>query len=99
MKKDIKIQSPKVVKKEVEIINELGLHARPAAMFVKLANEFSADIMVEKGSEQVNGKSIMGIMMLAAGKGSKITLIAQGADAQQAVEEIEKLVKSKFGEE
>lgn len=87
------------VKKEIEILNELGLHARPAAMFVKLANEFDSDIMVEKGAEQVNGKSIMGIMMLAAGKGSEIIVTANGPDAQEAVDEIEKLIQSKFGEE
>jgi len=87
------------VEKEIKIINELGLHARPAAMFVKLANEFVSDITVVKGSEIVNGKSIMGIMMLAAGKGSKIKVTAEGADAEKAVAEIEKLVWSKFGEE
>lgn len=89
----------KIVKKEMEILNELGLHARPAAMFVKLANEFDCELTVEKGSEQVNGKSIMGIMMLAAGKGSKITVTAEGPDAEEAVMEIEKLIRSKFGEE
>lgn len=89
----------KIVKKEITILNELGLHARPAAMFVKLANEFSCEITVERGSEQVNGKSIMGIMMLAAGKGSKIKVTAEGPDAQEAVEGIEKLIESKFGEE
>lgn len=89
----------KIIKKEIVILNELGLHARPAAMFVKLANGFSCDLVIEKGSEQVNGKSIMGIMMLAAGKGSKIKVTAQGQDAEEAVGEIEKLIQSKFGEE
>lgn len=98
MKKS-KDKTAKIVHKEMVILNELGLHARPAAMFVKLANEFMCEIMVEKGSEQVNGKSIMGIMMLAAGKGSKIKVIAEGPDALEAVNEIEKLIKSKFGEE
>lgn len=88
-----------IVKKEMTILNELGLHARPAAMFVKLANEFSCELTVEKGSERVNGKSIMGIMMLAAGKGSKIRVIAEGPDAEEAVAEIEKLIESKFGED
>ena len=87
-----------VAKKEIKILNELGLHARPAAMFVKLANEFVSDITVEKGSEIVNGKSIMGIMMLAAGKGSKIKVTAEGPDAEKVVAEIEKLIQSKFGE-
>lgn len=99
MKNTDKAVSPNLVKKEIEIINELGLHARPAAMFVKLANEFSCEITVEKGSEIVNGKSIMGIMMLAAGKGSKIKVTTEGPDAQEAIVEIEKLIQSKFGEE
>ncbi len=87
------------VEKELEIINELGLHARPAAMFVKLANRFSSEITVAKGPEQVNGKSIMGVMMLAAGKGTKLKVIAVGEDAADAVAEIEKLLRSKFGED
>jgi phosphocarrier protein len=102
MKKPDKIvEKPKhnIVKREITIINELGLHARPAAMLVKLANEFISDITVEKGAETVNGKSIMGIMMLAAGKGSKIKVIAEGPDAEEAVDAIEKLIASKFGEE
>lgn len=99
MKGQDRLVSTNVVQKEIEILNELGLHARPAAMFVKLANEFSCEITVEKGSEVVNGKSIMGIMMLAAGKGSKIKVTAQGPDAKKAIEEIEKLILSKFGEE
>lgn len=99
MKKDSNTSITPLVSREIEILNELGLHARPAAMFVKLANEFNCDIMVEKGSEQVNGKSIMGIMMLAAGKGSVIKVAARGEDAQEALDDIEKLIQSKFGEE
>lgn len=91
--------SSNIASKELKILNELGLHARPAAMFVKLANEYVSEITVEKGSEIVNGKSIMGIMMLAAGKGSKIKITAEGPDASAAVAEIEKLIQSKFGEE
>jgi phosphocarrier protein len=91
--------SHNIVKKEMTIVNELGLHARPAAMFVKLANEFISDITVEKDSETVNGKSIMGIMMLAAGKGSKIKVTAEGPDAQEAINAIDNLILSKFGEE
>ncbi|MCX6338353.1 MAG: HPr family phosphocarrier protein [Candidatus Aureabacteria bacterium] len=87
-----------VVKKDLTITNRLGLHARPAAMFVQLANKFSSDITVERGNEKVNGKSIMGIMMLAAGKGLKITVTAGGADAAEAVRALEALVKGKFGE-
>ncbi len=87
-----------VVKRELTITNRLGLHARPAALFVQLANKFSSDITVERGNEKVNGKSIMGIMMLAAGKGLKITVTARGADAEEAIAALEALVKGKFGE-
>ena len=83
----------------MEIVNELGMHARPAAMFVKLASRFRSDIFVSKGEEQVNGKSIMGVMMLAAGKGTKLKITAVGDDAEAAIVEFEKLVKSKFGED
>lgn len=99
MKKSDKQLMANVITKEIEIVNELGLHARPAAMFVKLANEFASEITVEKGQEAVNGKSIMGIMMLAAGKGSKIKVTVTGPDAGDAVKEIEGLIQSKFGEE
>ena len=71
------------VQKEVTIFNKLGLHARPAAMFVRAANKHRAEIWVEKDGEQVNGKSIMGLMMLAAGQGTKLILSAEGADAEQ----------------
>jgi phosphocarrier protein len=88
-----------IVRRELTITNTLGLHARPAAMFVQLAGKFLSEITVERGSEQVNGKSIMGIMMLAAGKGLKITVTAEGEDAADAVSAIEELVNSKFGED
>ena len=88
-----------MVTKELTVINKLGIHARPAAMFVKVANRFDCDIFVEKDGEQVNGKSIMGLMMLAAGPSSRIVIQAQGADAEQAVLEIEALLKRKFDEE
>src|SRR4051812_9158967 len=81
------------------VSNKLGIHARPAAMFVKTANRFACDIFVEKDGEKVNGKSIMGLMMLAAGPGSKLTVHAQGQDASQALAEIETLVKRKFDED
>jgi phosphocarrier protein len=68
-------------------------------MFVKTANRFSCDIFVEKDGEKVNGKSIMGLMMLAAGPGSKLTVHAQGQDASQALAELELLIKAKFNEE
>ena len=85
--------------KDVLVANKLGIHARPAAMFVKTANRFTCDIFVEKDGEKVNGKSIMGLMMLAAGPGSKLTVHAQGQDASQALTELETLIKRKFDEE
>ncbi|MCO5051894.1 MAG: HPr family phosphocarrier protein [Verrucomicrobiae bacterium] len=85
--------------KELTVQNKLGIHARPAAMFVKTANRFTAEIMVEKDGETVNGKSIMGLMMLAAGPGCKLTVHANGNDAAQAVTEIEALLQRKFDEE
>jgi phosphocarrier protein len=85
--------------KDFLVANKLGIHARPAAMFVKTANRFNCDIFVEKGGEKVNGKSIMGLMMLAAGPGSTLTVHAQGQDASSALAEIETLMKRKFDEE
>jgi phosphocarrier protein HPr len=88
-----------VMTKDFQVLNKLGLHARPAAMFVKTANRFTCDIFVEKDGEKVNGKSIMGLMMLAAGHGSKVTVSAHGQDASQALAEIQTLLESKFNEE
>jgi phosphocarrier protein len=85
--------------KELTILNKSGIHARPAAMFVKIANRFGSDIFVEKDGEKINGKSIMGLMMLAAGPGSKVTLHVKGADAAAAITELEGLVQRKFDEE
>ena len=87
------------VVKELVVINKLGIHARPAALFVKVSNKFDSDITVEKDGEQVNGKSIMGLMMLAAACGSKLTLIAEGRDAETAVRELAQLFEQKFNEE
>ena len=87
------------LQKEVTILNKLGLHARPAAMFVRVANKHRAEIWIEKDGEQVNGKSIMGLMMLAAGQGSRIVISAEGADAQNALNELELLVQRRFDEE
>lgn len=84
---------------EVVIENRNGLHARPAAMFVKISSRYRAEVWVEKDGERVNGKSIMGLMMLAAGKGSKLHVLAEGADADKAVAEIKNLVETRFGEE
>ena len=89
----------KEIAKELTVTNKLGVHARPAAMFVKVANRFESDIFVEKDGETVNGKSIMGLMMLAAGPGSKLHVRANGPDAAQAVNEIEELLKRKFDED
>jgi phosphocarrier protein HPr len=85
--------------KEVVILNKLGLHARPAAMFVRVANKHRCEIWVEKDGEQVNGKSIMGLMMLAAGQGTRLLLSADGADAAQALEALQTLIESRFDEE
>ena len=85
--------------KELTIINKSGIHARPAAMFVKTANRFGCDIFVEKDGEKINGKSIMGLMMLAAGPGSKVTLHVKGTDASAAIAELEALVLRKFDED
>jgi len=85
--------------KEFLVLNKLGIHARPAALFVKTANRFACDIFVEKDGEKINGKSIMGLMMLAAGPGSKLTVHAIDADTAKALVEIESLIKRKFDEE
>ena len=87
------------VRKELVVANKLGIHARPAAMFVKTANQFNCEVFVEKDGETVNGKSIMGLMMLAAGPGCKIRIYADGADATLAMQEIEALMKRKFDED
>jgi phosphocarrier protein HPr len=94
-----KLADDNLMTKEFQVINKLGIHARPAALFVKTANRFQCDIFVEKDGEKVNGKSIMGLMMLAAGPGTILTVHAQGADASKALAEIESLIKRKFDEE
>lgn len=87
------------VEKDVTIVNRLGMHARPAAMFVRIASRFRSEIWVEKEGEQINGKSIMGLMMLAAGQGSKLRICCEGPDAEKAMEELEQLIADKFNEE
>ncbi len=87
------------LRREFVVINKLGVHARPAALFVKAANRFTCSIMVSKDGEQVNGKSIMGLMMLAAGPGSTLVVSCEGEDCQEALAEIEALIKRKFDEE
>jgi phosphocarrier protein HPr len=84
--------------KELVVQNKMGIHARPAAMVVRITNKFKAEVFVEKDEEQVNGKSIMGLMMLAAGKGSKVRFVASGADAEAMLAEIEALFARRFDE-
>jgi phosphocarrier protein len=85
--------------KELLVSNKLGIHARPAAMFVRVANRFACNVFVEKDGERVNGKSIMGLMMLAAGPGTKLTILAEGHDAPAALMELEALLNRKFDED
>ena len=84
---------------EFTVSNQLGIHARPAALFVKVASRFASDITVEKDGESINGKSIMGLMMLAAACGSKLRITAQGPDAEEALRELGKLFTAKFNED
>ena len=88
-----------VITQELVVSNKVGIHARPAAMFVKIASRYACDIFLEKDGEKINGKSIMGLLMLAAGPGSKLTLQVSGKDAAMAVAEIEDLFQRKFDEE
>ena len=85
--------------REFTVLNRLGLHARPSAQFVKLCSRFRCDVWVEKDGEQVNGKSIMGLMMLAAGMGSKLKVTCEGADGAKALDDLEALIKRKFDED
>lgn len=87
-----------MITKDLTIRNKMGLHARPAAQFVKRASKYKCDVWVEKDDEPVNGKSIMGLMMLAAGRGEIIKLTTEGADAQEAMNDLEELVNSGFGD-
>lgn len=87
-----------MIVREVAIVNPLGVHARPAAEFVKIANRFSASIEVRRGDVSVNGKSIMGVMMLAAEQGATIIIAANGDDAEAAVEALCALVAAGFNE-
>ena len=84
--------------KEVDIVNKLGLHARAAAKFVTCAGAFSSHIQVERLGQRVNGKSIMGVMMLAAAQGTSITLLIQGDDEETACAALERLIADRFGE-
>ncbi|MDE2583933.1 MAG: HPr family phosphocarrier protein [Betaproteobacteria bacterium] len=83
---------------DTEIINKLGLHARASAKFTQLAGQFKSEVWMEKGGRRINAKSIMGVMMLAAGKGSKVSIETIGDDAPQALEALLALIADKFGE-
>ncbi len=83
---------------ETEIVNKLGLHARASAKLTQLAGSFDSEIWMEKGSRRINAKSIMGVMMLAAGKGSTVVIETTGDDEQEALDAILKLIADKFGE-
>lgn len=87
-----------VVRREVTIINKLGLHARAAAKLVTLASGFEADVRIRRDDREVDAKSIMGVMMLAAGKGTRLELSATGPDAEVAAERLQVLVRERFGE-
>lgn len=87
-----------MLQKDITIINKLGLHARAAAKFVTLASQFESTIEVARGTQKVNGKSIMGVMMLAASKGTTLTVSADGPDENQALAQIESLIQDRFQE-
>ncbi len=87
-----------LIEKEIKIINKLGLHARAAAQFVKTANQFSSDVKVLKNRMEVNGKSIMGVLTLAASMGTTIKIICQGPDSKEALEALCQLIENKFSE-
>ncbi len=87
-----------MIKQEIEIINKLGLHARASTKLTQTASQFASEIWIERNGRRVNAKSIMGVMMLAAGKGSKITLEANGNDEAPAIEALVTLINNRFGE-
>lgn len=88
-----------MITKKITVLNKLGIHARPAAQFVRVASRFQADVTVEKDDERVDGKSIMGLMMLAVGCGAEITVSAEGPDEAETLAALEELVAGKFGED
>lgn len=87
------------MEKQVTILNQTGLHARPAADFVKTASKFQSEITLIKEEKEINAKSIIGVMSLAAGKGTVLTIRAEGPDEAEAIEALSELINSKFGEE
>ncbi len=88
-----------MITKKLTVLNKLGIHARPAAQFVRVASRFQADVTVEKDDESVDGKSIMGLMMLAVGCGADVTVTVDGPDEEAALAALEELVRGKFGED
>ena len=88
-----------MITKKITVLNKLGIHARPAAQFVRVASRFQADVTVEKDDERVDGKSIMGLMMLAVGCGAEITVMTDGSDEEETMAALEELVAGKFGED
>lgn len=95
----VSVSKPSTVEREVIIRNRQGVHARPLSQFVKLAARHGCDVLVEKDGEVINGKSIMGLLMLAAGPGSRLKIVCEGPGAEQALLELVNLVENKFGEE
>lgn len=88
-----------MITKQLTVLNKLGIHARPAAQFVRVASRFQSEVSVEKDGEAVDGKSIMGLMMLAVGWGAVVNVSTEGPDEADAMQALEELVNSKFGEE
>jgi phosphocarrier protein HPr len=88
-----------MIQQEVEVINSLGLHARPAAQFVKVASLSKSTVFIEKDGTRINGKSIMGVMMLAAEKGSKLMIVVDGPDEREVIVKLVDLFRNKFYEE
>ncbi len=88
-----------MLRETVTIVNKLGLHARAAAKLVRLASSFDSEIQIKRQQREVNGKSIMGVMLLAAGKGTEIELTISGSDEANALEELTKLIANRFGED
>lgn len=87
-----------MIQQEIEIVNKLGLHARASAKLTQLAGKFRSEVWMTRNAKRVNAKSIMGVMMLAAGKGTKITLETDGADEKECFEALTELIQNKFGE-
>ena len=92
-------QNDGLLVREIQILNQYGIHARPAAMIVKIANRYRADLLFEKDGSRVSGKSIMGLMTLEASRGTRLKVMAEGPDAEEVLDEIEMLAERKFDED